>query len=322
MKNFTTIITGILVTTAVLVTTLSGCDKQSDSGNSSTEQSTKSTVESTQSTESISEPVPDGEPTTLTCLDGRRIYTSEINENITDPEIIDRLTNYSYVDGLKPEAMIDTFMYFKPSTGISYNIYDNPELYGKNRNGYNEFIGAVPKNTNKWRRVYVGEKICGLTLKTAEMGLTRYGGQGEPLPTQRYYCEFEGAIELTGILYVSSPTELYNIPGGGLNLYFPNGELPIIPNSMVTSYSSGQQSFETSCIFNHGNFIGTSEIDKIGIGTVETTTADLSGLRFGDVVKVRATISGLKCSVFPNGVSYDAHLDAVEILSDVIEHDD
>lgn len=123
-------------------------------------------------------------------------------------------------------------------------------------------------------------------------------------------------------MYVSSPTELYNVPGGGLGLYFPNGELPIIPNSMVTSYSPGQQSFETSCIFNHGNFIGTSEIDEIGLGTVETTTADLSGLRFGDMVKVKATISGLKCGVFPSAVSYDAHLDAIEILSDVIEHDD
>lgn len=65
MKKFTTIITGILITTAVLATTLSGCDKQSDSGNSSTEQSTESTVESTQSTQStestsITEPFPQG----------------------------------------------------------------------------------------------------------------------------------------------------------------------------------------------------------------------------------------------------------------------
>lgn len=323
MKRFTK-----TIVMAILIAGITGCDKPANSENSSTMESTSTTNESTQSTESTIESVPEGEPTNLVGLDGKRIYTSEINTNITDPEIIERLSDYTfYQQPIKPNAVMDTFLFFKPSTGISYNIHDNPDLYGYNEVGFRYFTGEVPENTNEWQRVNVGDKICGLTLKTAEMGLVK-GEDGDFTPTGMYYCEFDGKLTLTGYLYVHSPAEYYDLPGGEMELYFFDGSVPLTAGSAVRNYTFEQPSFSNSSIFNHVDFIGSSELPELNLDeTIDETTVDLAGITRGDVVKVKATISNFGCVVknTPSStqtyINYWGHLADIEILSDVIEHD-
>lgn len=322
MKKFTSIII-----MAALLAGLAGCDKPANpSDSSTTNESTTTTVESTQSGEPTIEPVPEGEPTNLVGLDGKRIYTSEINTNLTDPEIIERLSDYTfYQEPIKPNAVMDSFLFFKPSTGISYNIHDNPELYAENENGFMHFVGEVPENTNEWQKVNVGDEICGLTLKTAEMGLVM-DEDGDFIPTGWYYSEFDGEITLTGYLYVSSPAELYNLPGGGMELYFFDGSVPLPAGSAVTNYSFDKISFSDGTIFNHGDFMGISEVPTLSFDeTIDETSVDMTGITLGDVVKVKATVSNFRCSV--KNITgqqtfsyYTGHLADIEILSDVIEN--
>lgn len=313
MKKFTSIIIA-----AALIAGLAGCDKHTDSGDSSTTNSTSTTVESTN--ESVIESIPEGEPTTLTGLDGKPIYTGEINSNITDPEIIERHSDDSSKEMIKPDAIMDSFLFFKPSTGISYNIHDNPELYGEDENGYRQFIGKIPENTNEYQRVYVGDKICGLTLKTAEMGLVKQEN-GDFAPTETYYCEFDGELTLTGYLYVNSPAEWYGMPGGEMSLYFCEGAIPMIPSSAVKNNPPEEQGFTDSIIYNHVEFLGTSEITRLALDeTIDETTVDMSGISRGDVIKVKVTVSNLKCSVKPDTAAYTAHLENIEMISDVIEN--
>lgn len=308
-------ITSIIIM-AVLIAGLAGCDKSANTSDSSTVESTSTTVESTN--ESAIESVPEGEPTNLILLDGKPIYTSEINPNITDPEIIERLSDDRYF--VEPNAMVDSFLFFKSSTGISYNIHDNPELYVEDEEGYTHFTGEAPENPNEYQRVYVGEEICGLTLKTAEMGLVK-NQTGTYSPTNRYYCEFDGTLTLTGYLYVNSPSEWYGMPGGEITLYFCEGAIPMIPSSAVENIPPEEQGFTDSIIFNHVDFIGTSETPYLSLDeTIDETTVDMSGISRGDVIKVKVTVSNLKCYVSANYTTYSAHLENIEILSEVIEN--
>ena len=287
--------------------------------NTESADSTQSTTEHSSVDLSISE-TPEGEPTNLILLDGKPIYTSEINPNITDPEIIERLSDDRYF--VEPNAMVDSFLFFKPSTGISYNIHDNPELYVEDEDGYTHFTGEAPENPDEYQRVYVGEEICGLTLKTAEMGLVKQEN-GDFAPTETYYCEFDGELTLTGYLYVNSPAEWYGMPGGEMTLYFCEGAIPMIPSSAVENIPPEEQGFTDSIIFNHIELLGTSEIPSLSLDeTIDETAVDMSGISRGDVVKVKATVSNLKCYVSANYTTYSAHLESIEMLSDVIEHDD
>lgn len=319
MKSSNTI--NILGLSVILGLSFLGCsDKSTESADS-----TQSTTEYSSVDLSIPK-TPEGEPTNLVGLDGNRIYTSEINTNITDPEIIERLSDYTfYAEPIKPNAVMDTFMFFKPSTGIVYNIRDNPELYNKNEDDIRDFIGEVPENTNEWQRVNVGDKICGLTLKTAEMGLVK-GDDGDFIPTGLYYCEFEGELTLTGYLYVNSPSEWYGMPGGEMTLYFFDGSVPLAAGSAVRNYSFERPTFSDSIIFNHIELLGTSEIPSLSLDeTIDETAVDMSGISRGDVVKVKATLSNFGCSVRnitgqQTFINYWGHLADIEILSDVIEN--
>ncbi|MDE7400176.1 MAG: hypothetical protein K2N06_11700 [Oscillospiraceae bacterium] len=327
MKSSNTI--NILGLSVILGMSFLGCaDKSTESAdnpqstaeNSSINLSVSEDFESSEDTENSEPKIPDGEPTNLIGLDGKPIYTGEINTNITDPEIIERLSDdMFYEQPIKPNAMVDSFLFFKPSTGISYNIYDNPEMFGE-EDGFRHFIGEKPENQNEWQRVYVGDKICGLTLKIAEMGLVK-SEAGNYSPTNRYYCEFDGTITLTGYLYVNSPAEWYGMPGGEMTLYFCEGAIPMIPSSAVENIPPEEQGFTDSIIFNHVDFMGTSEITSLALDeTIDETTADMSGISRGDVVKVKATLSNFKYYVRPDITTYTAHLENIEMISDVIEN--
>lgn len=293
-------------------------DSQSNSGNSSTEQST-------QSTESTVESVPEGEPTNLIGLDGKPIYTSEINTNITDTEIIERLSDYTYYEEpIKPDAVLDSYMYLKPSAGKVYDMYNNPEMYGEDEEipGYKTYIGEKLENPNEWRRVNVGDEFCGLTLKSVGTGFTK-DENGNYTSIGRSYCDFDGTVTLTGFLHIMPSAELYNMPGGELVLCFPSSELPIMAGSPIKGVAFEDSEFQDSIVFDFNGFHGYCEIQEINLDeTIDDTDVDLSGLSRGDFVKVNATISGLSCDVQNYKTqtfrTYKAHLENIEILSDVI----
>lgn len=315
-----------IVITAVLIAGMAGCNKPVESEDSSSaEQYTRSTIESTQS-EPDSDPQLEGELTNIKLIDGKTIYTSELNMNPTADEIEQLSDNMYYAEPVKPDAVINSFAILKPSTGTSFNTVENPERFDE----AGVYTGEEVKNTSEWQRVKIGEEICGLKLKSAGIGFTKKSDT-EYVPTGRLFCEFEGEITVTGYLYVRSPAELYGDPGGDMSLSFPTSELPL---SMGVGYADGdadaekygsdnyrftEMSFGECFIFNH-DIRGYSEVGEMFFDeTIDETSVDMGGIMRGDVIKVRATMNALKFSSMAGGYpSFSAHLEKIEPLGEVI----
>jgi len=158
---------------AILSLTLGGCsggDNVTESNFSSSaiqsaENSNASSVgESVPPVESTpSAPVvPSGSPTIFIGLDGNPIYDSEITKLISYKSDFNKEAAVITADDEYVTVLCEGFQYFKEPGGVTYNSYDNPEMF----DGL-EFKGELPKNKNPWKRVNVGDEICGLKLKYA-----------------------------------------------------------------------------------------------------------------------------------------------------------
>lgn len=231
-------ITAILLTTALLMT-LTGCNNAEGNSESapdpvgqssptapsqpeSSGDSAPESSDSSESSESVSDVPekrqPDGEPTFLKGLDGKPIYTSEITQ-ITAYDLEKR--EEIPTDKLDPEnfsALCEGFTYvYIPRPSVDFMA--NPELFEMSEDGkYHYYIGEELPDSYEFTRVNVGDKIGGLTVKSASSYFKPSGYEG----SEQYYAhgniEFEGELELTGFVIVDEEHELY--PGTGGNTFF------------------------------------------------------------------------------------------------------
>ena len=310
----------VLLLTAALL--LGGCSKQTETSLTDSDRSTSSEIsdsnsssenpDNSESSDSVPEKKkPDGEPTILIGLNGEAVYTSEITE-ISDGLSFNDLTP----DNLMVKAVCDGFVYLKESTGISYNTYENPELFDDYL-----YIGDTPVNTNEWKRVNVGDTICGLTLKSAKTGFRisdQFDFPEKYFDPTNQYCEFEGEITLTGFLYIT-PRNLYEPDGGTMSISFVDAALPMMAVYLRDDLSGYDRAF-LKCTEGDGSLWGYTEYWSIGLDeTMQKTSVYLGGLRAGDIAKVKATLSRMKID---SGGYASAHLEDIELLSDVIIHVD
>lgn len=147
-----------------LLTAFAGCGGKSsgsDSENviSEPESALQSSDESGISAEESSQPdAPTGEPTFFIGLDGKAVLTSEITWLDNTDKNAETLTK----DDLGAVAFCDGFTYVKEPSGIAFNSYSDPEKFDGT-----DFLGDEAENTNEWKRVYVGDEICGLKVRSA-----------------------------------------------------------------------------------------------------------------------------------------------------------
>lgn len=315
---------------ALLSLTLGGCDNASESisenspaimeQHSVSDNSSMSEAPESTSTESVSEESsePDGEPTIFTGPDGKTILSTEIVKVEDSEKTAAELTIKDHFATVN----IGGFTYIKEPTGVSYDTYNNPEMFDPDR--YNTFIGEVPENTNEWKRVYVGDEICG--MKVTEAGAKYMITDDSELPI--YYvssfCVFDGTITLEGFLTVDAPNN-YDPDGGTLTFTVAENKLPLFPNNeytdngatgaVVTSFG-GQMAFNSV----QKNHSVESEFYNgyIMLGDLRDVSCDMSGLSYGDIAYVRVTISNLSYS----NMGGSAVLDNIEVLSEVLEHDE
>lgn len=298
MKKFTTIITGILITTAVLATTLSGCDKQSGSGNSSTEQSTESTVESTQSTQStestsITEFVPTGEPTFLTCPDGTPIYTSQISkyqdsarnaDGSHEQFPIETFNMETFTDNTTPQVVCEGFAYgFIPRYCV--NITEAPEKF-TNSDGIDMYSGEELPPSNEYFKIKTGDKFGSLTVKSAQSIFSNSVAYFLPVEEQDIsgvyltgaVIEYEGEVEMTGCIQVMK-TEGYNTEGD-LWFYPDGGFVSKIPAVLYRYFSD----LEPKGIYHaaEGGSPSYGELCVITLGNMYDYDIDFDGLEPGD----------------------------------------
>ena len=191
--------------------------------------------------------------------------------------------------------------------------YNNPELFKDM-----EFIGEKTENKNEWKRVNVGDEICGLKLIKATTGFLI--SQSVYEYTGSYYCsdlryidqfvaQFEGTVTIEGFMS-SSPRNSYEPDGGSLRFTPVEDKLPIIGK-----YFGHETDFDIMTACDAHQLLSLNESGQIGI---DEPKCDIGDLGIGDVMYVRATLSNIRY----NGVYATAELEDMEILSDVLVHID
>lgn len=288
-----------------------GSESSGESSSALPESGVSSTPESSVSdTASAAESVPTGKPTFLIGMDGKAILTSEITRLEQTDKTAETLTK----DDLYADVYCDGFTYVKEPLDIGYDTYNNPEMF----NG-GEFIGEAPENKNEWKRVYVGDEICGLKVKSAVAHFVV--NDWYTFPESQYssmfsHVDFEGSVEMEGFLQVTSRSVMYP-DGGEIIWFYPiKNKLPIMPAVNADNENRYEKPFESHWVFDVSSLHYAGESVDGQLGKLNDAGCDMDGLGVGDVAYARVTIRdiGLGCGGF------SGTLEQVELLSDILVH--
>ena len=302
----------------LLVLIFSGCSGRSAEDSGSPQAVTSTPAESSEpSLEAVSLPEesePAGEPTFLIGLDGNAILTNEITRLEDTDKTAETLTE----DDLWADIYCDGFTYLKEPCGVGYSQYKNPELFDEN-----SFIGEAPEIKNEWKRVNVGDEICGFKGMSATTHFAVNDWEDHKFPARYYYtrenfCELEGTVELEGYLQVTSRSVQYPTSGELLIFYPCESKLPLMPCNEVDDEKGFQTVFGTHCIYNNFDILYANESGDITLGYYNDAACDLDGLGVGDVAYARVTLGNL--GLFNGGIG--ATLENVELLSDILAHNE
>ncbi len=332
---------------AVLSLMLGGCSGNGSESNSSsglsqpTEDSNNSSGGSDPLDESpvnsdpdsmLSAPVvPSGNPTIFIGPDGNPIYDSEITKLISYKQDFNKKAAEITADDEYVTILCEGFQYFKEPGGVTYNSFDNPEMF----DGL-EFKGEMPENKNPWKRVNVGDEICGLKLKYAvsqfvmenkaendfEKRGTYYNCEQPEVyqfSKNKKLVEFEGSITLTGFLS-SSARNIYFPDGGYMNFTPVEDKLPVMCHDEFITEPNTYKSVS--------NGVGGSICENFISINIKKPQGEIKNqqeiefadeeLGIGDTVLARVTLSNI---TYAYGY-YSADFSNVEILSDVLAHEE
>lgn len=301
----------------LLFSAFAGCSGEpqgSDSENviSAPESALQSSVESSISAEESS--APDdliGVPTFFIGLDGKAVLTSEITWLDNTDKAVETLTK----DDFGAVAFCDGFIYVKEPSGIALNSYSDPEKF----DGTN-FLGDEAENTNEWKRVYVGDEICGLKVKSASAVFCVDVFEDDRDFPGRYLsiynvgsCELEGTIEIEGFLQVL-PNSMYQETSQLVEFFPCESKLPIMPG--IFDSEKGYTTPVSRQVY--GGFGIFGEHGCMGFGHLSNIICDLDGIGRGDIAYARVTLGNIRCA----GGSISATLEKVERISDILKHNE
>lgn len=281
-------------------------------GNSSNQSETSSDSSATESVQ------PSGTPTIFIGPDEKPIYDTDVTKITSDyPDFNKKPTEITAEDeGVT--IFCKGFQYFKEPEGTAYCTYENPEKFDGA-----EFKNVLPENKNTWKRINIGDEICGLTLKSATSTFNNYSKENFDhyqtyytcdVPDFNVFAEFDGNVTLTGYLN-SSCRSSYEPDGGELRLTPTENKLPIMPASIM--YKIEPETYVIAKSYGGGEMYAVNEINLIGIGN--PSGIDLGCIGIGDTAYVRLTISNIKYLV---AGTVTADLVDIEVLSDVLAHED
>lgn len=180
----------------------------------------------------------------------------------------------------------------------------------------------MPTNKNTWKRVNVGDEICGLKLKSATSTFKNYSKSSfdtyqtyytHSVPDFNLFAEFDGSVTLTGYLNCSN-RNLYEPDGGKLRFAPTESKLPVMPNDFM--FKTQPETYMVAKSYGGGEMYVVNEINLIELDN--PLGLDLGCIGIGDTTYVRVTISDIKYLV--EG-TVNAKLDDIEVLSDVLAHE-
>ena len=271
----------------------------------------ESSRESTPLDESSVSSVPDDEIAFLIGPDGKAIRKSEITYLINTPKTVETLTE----DDIGADVYCEGFAYYKLPCGVGYDSYKNPELF----NG-SDFLGEVPENTNVWKRVNVGDEICGLKVKSATAHFTVSGNDSSSVPEHHFHyddigIELEGTVEAEGFLRVYNPIDDFSAFSEEIWFYPSAIDLPLTPE-----FFDMENGFETKWEVRKIHEVDkdlfyAGEYDYIILGRYSDVDCDMDGLNVGEVAYARVTFGNMRCL---GSKVLSATPEKVELLSGIL----
>lgn len=277
--------------------------KPADSTNSS----------SVQGGASNSDGITDDELTFLVGPDGKTILKSEITRLENTDKTVETLTENDWGADIYCEG----FAYYKLPCGFGYDSYKNPELFDGS-----DFLGKIPENKNEWKRVNVGDEICGLKVVSATAHFRVRGDDFFPVPERHFYdndmgIELEGTVEAEGFLRINNPID--DNPAISEEIWFyPSAvDLPLTPTIEHYLTDEGFETrFEVRKLYElDGELFYAGEYDYIALGRYSDIDCDMDGLGVGEVAYARVTFGDIRCS---GNQTVSGTLEKVELLSGVL----
>ena len=246
-----------------------------------------------------------GEPTFLICPDGTPVYTSEITSVFTGSDgsgdrkeiTIDEAEKLAR-EGGNFTVICSGFAYAYISEN-AFNRIDNPDMFGPaddviglfGTEGGTEFfhyIGEEIPGSTEFIRLKTGGKIGSLTVKSA----AAYFGNADSREfsdkpgnfLQGGSVEFDGELELSGYISVSSFNEFYN--SGGYVTFCPDSDscskLPMFDGRWDSELGGFAHSPYESSEGYYGDL-------RLNLGNINELTVDTGDLKYGDTL-VKSTI--------------------------------
>ncbi|MDE6731779.1 MAG: hypothetical protein K2J77_02750 [Oscillospiraceae bacterium] len=307
-----------ILAAVLCVSLIGGCAAksggESSQENSSTTTASVPTISSAPISEASSAPEESkGEPTFLIGLDGKAILTGEITRLENTEKTAETLTE----DDLYADVYCEGFTYMKEPAAAYYSTYKNPELFDSYK-----FIGEAEENKNEWRRVNVGDEICGLKVKAAQTHFMVHDWEEYKFPARYFrpdnsFCELEGTVELEGYLQVTAEAALYQGVGGKLYFYPCESKLPVTPPYNPVDDEIGFASrLGNGMVYDNVDIMMFTELDDIYLGEFADEDCDLDGLGKGDVAYARVTLDNIQLWSSRG----KATLREVKLLSDILAH--
>lgn len=278
--------------------------------------SNKSEISLAVSTPESVQPV--GSPTIFIGPDEKPVYDTDITKITSDDPNFSKKAAEITAEDEGVTIFCEGFQYFKEPGGTAYSTYENPEMFDGA-----QFKKDLPENKNAWKRLNIGDEICGLTLKSATSTFNNYSKDDFDSYQTYYTCsvpdfsqfaEFDGSVTLTGYLN-SSCRSSYEPDGGELRLTPTENKLPVMPAGMM--YKIEPETYMTARSYGGGEMYAVNEVNLVGLSN--PSGLDLGCIGIGDTAYVRVTISNIKYLV---AQTVTADLVDIEVLSDVLAHED
>lgn len=281
---------------AVLSLGLSGCSSGNENSAPVSDPVSSPMIENSGNTDPTSEPVssntpsepqkPGEEPTFLKGPDGKPIYPSDI----TFVEIRDENTPNGIREADISELTEDNlffvccenFGYLREPMGINYNRYESSEKF-ESEFPY-LYKGEELFNQNPIKRVYVGDKICGMTLTELETSFQEIKRHTSvPFWGDIPLFKFKGEVTLTGYLSVDSMTPDYPGNEGRVTFWLDEQSNPL-PATYISLVENGTESHFCGGIgfYNENYDIDLGSIYDDGKVSASCDETLLDGITYGD----------------------------------------
>ncbi len=220
-------------------------------------------------------------------------------------------------DNISPDEMTDVrnftedswsyiechgFAYIAEPTGINYNSIDNADIFNS---GDNSFTGSPDKSDAAYKRLNVGDEICGLTVETA---VTSFRNEDTGLPKDckmRYFggCSvtFKGEKEMSGYIVILNDDE-YGVGGNGDIIFIPDNNsqvLPVINYDSIEQAESGEWSVTSNALeytLIEGDIAFKNEYGIFTLGNIEDYGDMFDGVEKNKALSVNLTAENIEMS--------------------------